>query len=120
MSIEAMKLALEALNKNVGELRVAGARHILKTAIAAAEKQEPDYWLGYGLQAHEEKPFENATALYTTPPAAQRQWVDLTDEEIKHLWETRVGQPCPSYPFEESDWSQFAQAIKAKLKEKNT
>jgi hypothetical protein len=37
------------------------------------ESQEPDYWLGYGLQAHTEKPFENATALYTHPPQRTEQ-----------------------------------------------
>ena len=41
--------------------------------------QEPSYWLGYGLQAHTEKPFDDATPLYTTPP--QREWVGLTAEE---------------------------------------
>jgi len=28
----------------------------------------PSYWLGYGLQAHTEKPFEDATPLYTALP----------------------------------------------------
>jgi hypothetical protein len=36
-------------------------------------EQEPDYWLGYGLQAHTEKPFENATALYKDPPQRTEQ-----------------------------------------------
>jgi hypothetical protein len=36
--------ALEALNKNAGEFRVKGARQILRTAIEAAEKQEPVAW----------------------------------------------------------------------------
>ena len=40
--------------------------------------QEPSYWLGYGLQAHTEKPFDDATPLYTTPP--QRQ--PLTDIQL--------------------------------------
>jgi hypothetical protein len=47
--------------------------------------------------------------LYTTPPAAQRQWVGLTDAEVMH---TMSG-----------DWTSqfyFARAIEAKLKEKNT
>jgi len=34
----------------------------------AQPEQEPNYWLGYGLQAHTEKPFEGATPLYTSPP----------------------------------------------------
>ena len=81
MSITAMKQALEALNKNVGELRIAGARHILRTAIAEAEKQEP-----VGVVHHKPtsvpgadyeqvavftRALEPGTKLYTTPPAAQ-------------------------------------------------
>jgi hypothetical protein len=34
----------------------------------AQPEQEPDYWLGYGLQAHTEKPFDGATPVYTSPP----------------------------------------------------
>jgi hypothetical protein len=48
-----------------------------------------------------------AVPLYTTPPAAQRQWVGLTDEEIGAL-----------------DYSgtraEFVKAIEAKLRSKNT
>jgi hypothetical protein len=47
--------------------------------------------------------------LYTSPPAAKRQWVGLTDEEVM---QTMSG-----------DWTSqfyFARAIEAKLKEKNT
>ena len=73
---------------------------------ALSQTQEPDYWLGYGLQAHTEKPFENATPLYTTPP--QRTWVGLTDEEMKELWENK-GWYVTMY-----------KAVEAKLKEKNT
>ena len=43
--------------------------------------------------------------LYTTPPAAQRQWVGLTDEEIEDCYGGKVND--------------FARAIEAKLKEKN-
>jgi hypothetical protein len=43
--------------------------------------------------------------LYTTPP--QRKWVGLTDEEIMEPW------PFPTR-------IEFARAIEAKLKEKNT
>jgi len=48
-------------------------------------------------------------SVYTTPHAAQRQWVGLSDEEVM---QTMSG-----------DWTSqfyFAQAIEAKLKEKNT
>jgi hypothetical protein len=49
--------------------------------------------------------------LYTTPPAAQRQWVGLTDEEITDIW----AETTPYY--HEDD---FARAIEAKLKKLNT
>jgi Zn finger protein HypA/HybF involved in hydrogenase expression len=50
-------------------------------------------------------------SLYTTPPAAKRQWVGLTDEEVKHEWEVwRVSLPR---------YIGFAQGIEAKLKERN-
>ena len=29
--------------------------------------------------------------LYTTPPAAQRPWVGLTDEEIQAIWDVAAG-----------------------------
>jgi hypothetical protein len=48
--------------------------------------------------------------VYTIPPAAQRQWVELTDEEIDKTYETQVWEARRSY----------ARAIEAKLKEKNT
>jgi hypothetical protein len=47
----------------------------------AQPEQEPDYWLGYGLQAHKEKPFEGATPVYTTPPKRK----PLTDERIGQI-----------------------------------
>ena len=50
-----------------------------KKAVLAQPAQEPAYWLGYGLQAHTEKPFDDATPLYTTP--SQRPLVGLTAEE---------------------------------------
>jgi hypothetical protein len=53
------------------------------------------------------------TQLYTTPPAAQREWVDLTDEGVEEVWEQ----------VESSDFLDcvhpFARAIGAKLKEQN-
>jgi hypothetical protein len=46
---------------------------------------------------------------YTAPPAAQRQWVGLTDDEISHMWRN---SPPASHDF--------ARAIESKLKERNT
>ena len=66
---------------------------------------------------------DRVDAAIATPPAAQTaQRKPLTDAEIEHLLETRVGTPSPSYPLEKSDWMQFARAIEAAhgIKEKNT
>ena len=52
-----------------------------------------------------------AADLYTTPPAAQRQWVGLTDEEILQTLD------LVAYDTQAFD---FAYRIEAKLKEKNT
>jgi hypothetical protein len=51
--------------------------------------------------------------LYTTPPAAQRQWVGLTDEEIIEVARDHYN------PHQRPEIS-FSQLIEAKLKEKNT
>jgi hypothetical protein len=50
--------------------------------------------------------------LYTTPPAAQRQWVGLTDEEFEDI---ELG--CRSTS---SGKIEAMQKVEAKLKEKNT
>ena len=61
----------------------------------------------------------NVTPLYTTPLAAQRQWVGLTDEEIDKT-------PCELYAPDQGGMTMeeglrvYARAIEAKLKEKNT
>ena len=49
--------------------------------------------------------------LYTAPP--QREWVGLTDEEIDKL------MPYCHNEFDLNEFRDFAQAIEAKLKEKN-
>jgi len=53
-----------------------------------------------------------AADLYTTPPAAQRPFVGLTDEELSEV-------------YNQADWDtvngwEYERAIEAKLKEKNT
>jgi hypothetical protein len=49
--------------------------------------------------------------LYTTPPAAQRPWVGLTDEEIE--------KACVPLGAAMLSFTEVARAIEAKLKEKN-
>jgi hypothetical protein len=56
--------------------------------------------------------------VYTTPPAAQRQWVGLTDEEVYPLANEHLHYQMEGY--EVSGIYNLAQAIEAKLKEKNT
>jgi hypothetical protein len=51
--------------------------------------------------------------LYTTPPASQRQWVGLTNEEIAQIYLVNTDKPL------KADWL-FARAIERKLKELNT
>jgi hypothetical protein len=49
-----------------------------------------------------------------TLPAAQRQWVGMTDDEIKLQWSVFWEAECHPWAID------FARAIEAKLKEKNT
>jgi hypothetical protein len=91
--------------------------------IVLPNQQEPycwtwDVWVSGGKWRAEygwEKPTEkvvNLQPLYTAPP--QRTWVGLTDEEIK-----RIGKlDLDSNYF--GLWYDFARAIEAKLRSKNT
>ena len=51
--------------------------------------------------------------LYTSPPAS-KPWVGLTDEEKSDLWCESTGRDCVN-----EDTHVFADAIEAKLREKN-
>jgi hypothetical protein len=67
---------------------------------------------GHGLYAaHAEYQEEGAVLLAATPPAAQRQWVGLTDEEFEDI---ELG--CRSTSFGKIE---AMQKVEAKLKEKN-
>jgi hypothetical protein len=81
--------------------------------------QEPVAWMDAlgDIYKHELWPDWNPphTPLYATPPAAQRQWVKLTDEEIKEV-NAKVSQIPPI----DYTTTTYARAIEAKLKEKNT
>jgi len=123
MSIEAMKQALEALEKTLRyhgvmllsdppqeawkyhrvEQTVLDAITSLKQAIAEAEKQETAADDFYRMIADRNpKPFD--------PP--QRQWVGLTNQE---RFELAVQTGAMS-----ADWLIFLEAVEAKLKERNT
>ena len=62
---------------------------------------------------------KSITPVYTTPPAAQRQWVGLTDKEIRNWWSSENGlEDCDICKID--DFVMVVKAIEAKLKEKNT
>jgi hypothetical protein len=100
----------------------------------ATPVQEPVAWIWKYANGEEEVVFvpprhvdathvdapSTITPLYTTPPAAQRQWVGLTDEAIWSEYQTL----WPFHPAEEprmaKDIAKFARAIEEKLREKNT
>ena len=94
MSIEAMKQALAALKLIDEAMPFPVAKHAittLRTAIEQAEKQEPVAW------------------------GREELWVGLTEDEVSEIIHDVIGSNSCWGPEEA-----FAQAIEAKLKEKNT
>jgi len=87
----------------------------LRQALAQKE-QEPVAWVYRG-NFHPFDPSdwaegETATPLYTAPP--KREWIGLTEEELEplcDLWKVSYGSVYVD---------EFARAIEAKLKEKNS
>ena len=109
--ITALKKALanEALDKKAENARELGLDY-------EPAQQEPVAWYRDedGIRIYyESKVWDDATPLYTSPPA-QRPWVGLTHEEIEEVW----------YRVEASDFRDcvhpFARAIEAALRSKNT
>ncbi len=133
---------VDKANEAITSLRAAIASY--STAIEQMEKQEPaPVQGGYKLVPVELTlamkqawvrsltPSDAWSAMLAAAPAAQRQsapdpkdrrsaWVELTDEELEHLFDTNVGDPHPRYPITLMDWVNFARAIEAKLKAKNS
>jgi hypothetical protein len=128
MNKEVLQQALEALepvsnfgrigSRDVDTAKAQAAITAIKQALAAPE-QEPVAWINA-----EKRTFEwnghvlwntptvavlEKIPLYTTPPAAQRQWVGLTEQEIDAAFDYGNGTRLAA-----------ARAIEAKLKEKNT
>ena len=132
MSIEAMKQALEALEKLFGipeqftgkgagdvavwtlggSYRAQQAIPVLRQAIAEAEKQEPVAWMyesvcGNDFATRHKPPdyAKNIRPLYTHPP--KREWVGLTIDECVLIGVATGFEQTAIY------------MIEAKLKEKN-
>ena len=109
--IEALKLALEALNRGETKLRYEAIAAI-KEALAEhpAQQQEPVAWMTPTGALYRTEDVDGCfddkhIPLYTTPP--QRK--PLTDEEIEFIY-ADTGY---------NDIQMFARAIEAKLREKN-
>jgi len=86
------------------------ALYPLPPAAQPAPVQEPVAWIEHhkgGDNLEWENPGGKCTPLYTTPPAAQRQWVGLTEKDLEDC-----AKGCRST-------EEFAAEIEAKLKEKN-
>jgi hypothetical protein len=122
MKDEALKLALEALEEYSYQEGLTRAADQAITAIKqalAAPVQEPVAWMEMvvanlvreGVNKHKAR--ELAEHFYTAPPAAQRQWVGLKNNELQPI--------ADEYRILFGGWVEdFARAIEAKLKEKNT
>jgi hypothetical protein len=130
MSITAMKQALEALEylltytKGRDDEKIAwDAITDLRQAIEQAEKQEPVAWVCYGASEKHDIDFQQddidalpvGTQLYTTPPAAQREWVGLTDDEI---WEAYMKAPL-ALDCSTDELYAISRTVEAKLRSKN-
>jgi len=136
--IEVLKQALDALETevsidwtnndefNASAEKMHDAITSLQQAIAELESQEPVAWLGFNERGecrevftkdmHKVMPnysIKGMTPVYTHPP--QRTWQGLTDEEQSFIYD-QVKQIVNSKPF----WVRFADAIEAKIKEKNS
>jgi hypothetical protein len=130
MSITVMKLALEALEKSKAALAEELSawdidpplRHVLeahdlcepaitalRAAIEQAEKQEPRHIVQSN--GRHSPLLTHMMNSRNTPPAAQRPWVGLTDEEISELWAvSRAAVPR---------YATYASLVEAKLRSKN-
>ena len=84
--------------------------------VVATEPQIVSTCCGSPVEVWDERKQDITASVDATPPAAQRQWVGLTDEEIGSAYEeaaAKINYCAPSHV-------QISRAIEAKLKEKNT
>ena len=126
MITEALKLALDALEADLDVMRKTIAA--IKAALAAPVQEQAEQLAKLGWQAIE-CPFCGSSGAQAFPkPAAQRQWVGLTDDELDEA-ETEGGKSYKRWAsrirgqmLRQQDSLQWhvSRAIEAKLKEKNT
>ena len=119
--IDTMKQALEALCELEHDtfhpakvFKHKPAITALRLAIEQAEKQEPFGYFQYAMHFDawvQNRDSNKGVAFYTTAQP-QREWVGLTKAEHTQI---AVDAGCMS-----ADWLDFACAIEAKLKKKNT
>jgi len=132
MSLEVMKQALEALEQVKPLYTKQHAISALRQAIEQAEKQEPVAWLDpegeddYNvitaswkrkmqagpMRLEREHAKKHTVPVYTTPPAAQRQWVDMPELELLGAYEEE----------QQGRWGDHVRGllnVQAKLKELN-
>ena len=73
-------------------------------------------FINYNMNDPEKSCFKDGDVLYTTPPAAPRPWVGLTDEEIRAVY----GEHHDFWDDQKYAFGCYERAIEAKLKERNT
>ena len=127
MSVEAMKQALEALedarlyNYALKHKETDGLISALRLAIEQAERQEPvGYFTINDYDKWEQIDGTSGKPLYEAPqvtpqvtPQPHREWVGLTDEEMREVYGKDL-------KYKDGDYARYARAIETKLKEKNT
>ena len=101
--------------------KTAGDGRVPLTSAQPAPVQEPVAWMDefgnvfpLGAQRGPKHLNEPMKPLYTTPPAAQRQWTGLTEEEKQEWVEAMPDEPKPRHIMN------LVNVIEAKLKGKNT
>jgi hypothetical protein len=119
---QAAQQALEAIDLYQGnehcEDAFLAAGDALRKALEQPE-QEPVAWICYGAPGKRDIDFEESdidglpigTSLYTTPPAAQRPWAELTASTILNMMPSSIPAEYDGALME------FARDIEAKLKE---
>jgi hypothetical protein len=119
-AITAIKQARSApVQEPVGALILGG---VIDTSDGPEYEEWDVEWNTKAVEALQEKLVTSNSVtvmLYTTPPAAQRQWVGLTDEEIDELGHLVEATGYCSDNLGVEGTQDFARAIEAKLKEKN-